>query len=372
MMEIKKKIIFVVGTMAYGGAERVVSILANELCARNFEISIIQLYSEKCTYSINENIENFALYPYNKTGIFRILGTIKNLRSHLIKEEPDLIISFLSNINIYSVVSALRLKIPIIISERNDPNREPSRKILRIIRNISYNFVNSIVFQTRDAKNFFNKSIQKKGIIIHNPIVGEIDKPCFGKRKNQIVTVCRLSKQKNLKLLIDSFIIFHAKHKEYELLIYGDGEEREDLQKYIDRQNIKDNIFFMGFRKDVHKQIKDCSMFVLTSDYEGIPNALLEAMALGIPCISTDCPVGGPREFIQSGVNGLLIPVNNRHKLVEAMEYICNNPLKAKNFGLEASKITKILSADKIVSKWIETINNTLNESRTKNITQPN
>lgn len=346
----KYKIMFTVGTMGSGGAERVVSVLANKFKKYGHEVLITQLYNHKCDYALRNGIKLNCVASVNDTS--RSIKIIQKLRKYIKAEKPDVIISFLANINIYTILSSRGLGIPVIASERNDPNREPAKKYLKILRTLCYLFVDGLVFQTKEAREYFSKRLQKKSRIIFNPLVEGLPERCKGSRNQNIVTVCRLGRQKNLKLLIDAFELFNKRHDGYQLIIYGKGEQRKELKNYIAELRATERIFLPGFVADVHDRIKDSCMFILSSDYEGMPNALLEAMAIGIPCISTDCPIGGPRELIKQYKNGILIPVGNLNKLVSAMEYIVMNQDQAIYMGKKATDIAEILSADKIVKEW--------------------
>jgi GalNAc-alpha-(1->4)-GalNAc-alpha-(1->3)-diNAcBac-PP-undecaprenol alpha-1,4-N-acetyl-D-galactosaminyltransferase len=348
------KIMFTIGTMGDGGAERVVSVLANQFKINGHDVLITQLYNNKSDYELRDGIKLINIAPMNNN--LRSVMIIKKLREKIKFEKPDIIISFLSNINIYTILASRGLKIPVIISERNDPHKEPSKIYLKVLRALLYNFADGLVFQTKGAQEYFSKNLQEKSRIIFNPLVDGLPELYNGKRSRNIVTVCRLSRQKNLKLLIDAFEIFYKKNQGFKLIIYGEGEQRKELENYIKKLKAADRILLPGFVTDVHVRIRESSMFILSSDYEGLPNALLEAMAMGMPSISTDCPIGGPREFIKTKKNGILVPVSGINELVDAMEYIIYDIERSNNMGKEASKIRSTLSADKIVSSWLKLI----------------
>lgn len=354
----KNKILFTIDVMGNGGAERVISVLANEFVKHGYDVQITQLYGNKCDYALNKNIILNSVSP--SSSRFRKLNTLIKLRNHIKSQNPDVIISFLANINVYTIIAAVGLKKSIIASERNDPSKEPSKIYLHLLRNICYYFVKGIVFQTKQAQDYFNNKIKNKSVIIYNPILEDLPESSMINRNRKISTVCRLSKQKNIKLLIDAFEIFINKHEGYKLYIYGEGELRYELERYIQNKNLQNDIFLPGFFNDVHEKIKNSCMFILSSDYEGMPNALIEAMAIGIPCISTDCPVGGPRELITNYENGILTEVNNVSKLVNAMEYIVMDSDRANKMGNQGALIKNSLSNDKIFRQWEQMIWNVM------------
>ena len=242
-------------------------------------------------------------------------------------------------------------KIPLVVSERNDPSIDPASNVKRLLRNVLYCRPNWFVFQTPDAKRYFSKKIQDRSNIVLNPLSGSIPDCWLGEREKRIVSVGRLNNQKNFPLLIEAFLLFHKKHPDYILEIYGDGMLEDKLKSYISDCQLEEFVFLKGFIKDVHDRIKKAAMFVMSSDFEGLPNALIEAMALGLPSISTDCPCGGPRMLIKDGVNGRLVSVNNVNELCDAMLF-CAEEEHAEKLSIESRKIRDIVSREKIVSEW--------------------
>jgi glycosyltransferase involved in cell wall biosynthesis len=358
----KYKIMFTIDTMGNGGAERVVSVLANQLVKEGHQIIITQLYSHECDYKLSDQIVLNCIAPANTSGSFRSAKTISNLRRYIKTEKPDIIISFLANINIYTILASLGLGIPVIASERNDPGREPSKKYLKILRSLCYLFVDGIVFQTKDAQAYFNSRVQAKSCIIHNPLAEGLPVPSDKDRNNQIVSVCRLTGQKNLKMLIDAFEMLNKEHSGYTLVIYGEGEQRSGLENYIKELNAMDRISLPGYVTDVHEKIRDSRMFVLSSDYEGMPNALMEAMAMGIPCISTDCPIGGPAFLIRNNINGILIPVSDTVNLYKAMCEIIEDKDLASRLSKNAREINKLANVLNVSKSWTAYMESTMSK----------
>ena len=225
---------------------------------------------------------------------------------------------------------------------------------MKVIRDLLYGCAkcNAVVFQTEGAKSYFNNKIQSKGSIILNPIRKNLPEHSKEKDSRRIVSVGRLNSQKNYTLLLEAFALFCQKYNDYKLEIYGKGEQEETLKKLAKTLGIEDRVIFEGFRNDVHEKIADATMFVMSSDYEGLSNALLEAMAMGLPCISTDSPPGGARMVIKNGQNGLLVPVGNKEKLMEAMDSIAANAEMAEKMGRNAAEMRDLLSEERICSQW--------------------
>jgi glycosyltransferase involved in cell wall biosynthesis len=209
-----------------------------------------------------------------------------------------------------------------------------------------------VVFQTDDAQRCYKDEIQKKSVIISNPIKENLPEPFSGERDNRIVAFSRLNQQKNIPMMLRVFKEFHKKNDKYVLEIFGRGECEEELKQYAKEIGISDHVVFKGFEKDIHHKIRSAAMFISTSDYEGISNSMLEALALGLPCICTDCPAGGARMAIRSGHNGFLIPVRDEEAMVKSMEYIVNNPVEIEKVSKRAAEIRNELSIDKICNRW--------------------
>lgn len=355
-------IVFCLGSMGKGGAERVVSNLSNYLAEKGNNISIITTVLGNCEYEIDKSIKLYSLDEKNKSKNF-ITKNIKRLRNlkMLIKEiSPDVIVSFLPEPSYRVLILRKFLKIPTIVSVRNDPKIEYKSKISKIFMKFTYPMADGFVFQTEDAKEYFNKRIQKKSTIIPNPISKEfIEKDDFYyvSNSNKLINVGRLEEQKNQKLLLMAFKELSVQYPKLELYIYGEGSLRKEMENFIKDNNLTNKVFLPGEVNDIKNKLKEAKMFILTSNYEGMPNTLMEAMALGIPCISTDCPCGGPKFLIQNEENGILVPVNDQEALKKAIQELLNNKEKCEYIAQKANGICEKLNPDKINSTWEEFIN---------------
>lgn len=293
-----KTIMIVTRNMLAGGAERVIAQLANYFVSKNYNCYLVTLYKDEVFYSINTNVKICQISSGSKSRLFDKLNRYMQLRK------------------------------------------------------IVYPFAEGIVFQTQKAQSFFPNKIKDKSIVITNPIdINRIPFQCKKERKKRIVAAGRLELQKNFMLLIDAFNDFQKENEEYSLVIYGEGTLRKQLQTKIDELGLQKKIFLPGKEEKLLEIINDSAMFVLSSDYEGLPNVLIEAMCMGMPVIATDCPSGGPRELINNNINGILVPVNNKKKLVEAMIRLTDNDL-AKKMGDNAYNIRKIYEKQDVFEKW--------------------
>lgn len=356
-----KTVMFVIEMLSSGGAERVTSVLANEFCIAGYNVHLVTYIKKENEYILDEKICRYNIeIDKSKTRLKGIKEKYFGLRKIINKVKPDTIISLATPKTITMLTMASKgQKCDIILSERNDPNSYPSSNILKKIRYFCYKNADGVIFQTEDAKNYFSKSIQKKSKVIPNPIKENLpEAPLDKKREKIIVNYCRLEKQKNLYLLIDAFILISNDLPEYKLIIYGDGPLKNELEKYIDTNNMQQRIFIFKFQQDIHNKIKNASLFVSSSNYEGISNSMLEALAIGIPTVCTDCPVGGARMMIKSEQNGILVPVNDVNMLSESMKEVIMNERLANKLSYNSRKIKEELNGMNISREWIEFIEN--------------
>ena len=354
-----KKIVFVIGIMGNGGAERVIAALSNYLSRKKYEISIITIYGNRQDYQLDSAIKHYPIICKSKSKLYRPIERILEVRKLIKKISPKCVISFLTDVNIHVLFAMCGMKCPLILSERNDPNNDPSEKWQRMLRDKIYSWCDAIVFQTKDAAAYFDHklSVNISREIIPNPITPNLPYYVFENNRYRLITACRLTKQKNLPLMIDAFSEILARGYNCTLDIYGDGPLKCSLQKYIKDKHLAKNVRLCGFSKKIHEEMLNSKAFIISSDYEGISNSMLEALAIGVPVIATDCPIGGARDSIRNGVNGLLVPVGDKNALITAMEQILNEPRLCEELSRESVKIRKRLSIECIAEKWIDIIN---------------
>ena len=338
------KLVFITPGMTFGGAERVISILANIWCDMGHEVSIFITATDRPpVYKLNDkiNVEHYSNFNENGVSHFKLISSI---RSFVNKEKPDCVISFINDVCAYTIIALMGKNIPIIYSERNDPNKTNQRKVDKIFRKIVEFGATYIVFQTEGAKQCYSKKVQRKSSIILNPV--ELNRIPNRKKEDidysEIVKVARLEPQKNQELLIDAFNLVSKKHQDAVLKIYGEGSLKNKLQNIIDELGLKDKVLLMGAKQDVLEWIKGSYCFVLTSDFEGLPNSLIEAMCMGIPCISTD--------------RGLIVPCGDKERLAEAINMYLEQRHIAMQYGEEAYKLRDEIESHTVAKEWINLI----------------
>lgn len=345
------EVCFVMPNMSGGGAQRVISVISNYFCMNGIRTTILLTNQCVLEYDINENILIDDVCAKNKYHWTKMISHIR----HRMKENPnEAYVSFLDNQNMFTVIAAMGLKNRVIISQRNDPNKAYKSSILRLIQKFIYILADRTVFQTTEARDYYPRLARKHSTIIMNPLMGSLPQRYDGKRSNRIVTVCRLNKQKNLWMAIDAFEIFATKHPDYVFEIYGKGELEEELKCYVAEKHLSDRILFKGFCNNVHEQIRDAKALIISSDFEGLSNSMIESIAIGVPTISTDCPIGGARMVIEDGVNGYMVPVGDSIVMADRMDLIVSNDELAAQLSCNGEKLKETLKPEKICEEWMK------------------
>lgn len=386
------RIAFLISGLHEGGAERVVTVLANEMKHRGNDVRILVTWTDRCVYQLDPDIPIIPIYKdfpsedsYRNNKRYHIQKKLntsywkikyhdiekisnrleywkalvrnkekaKILAAYLDDHRIDVLYSFMYDSNIIAGLAKQYTKAKIIVSQRifhdySDLSVPKNRLI-----NDSYSKANIVVFQTKEQKETFIQKVKDKGVVVYNPIKYDLPTPYSKKRKSVIVNYCRLTEQKNLPLLIKAFFRISQEFEDYSLEIFGNGDQRGKLTSIIRSLGLEHKAFIYPFVSNIHQRIIDYSMFVMTSDYEGMPNSLLEAMAIGLPVISTDCLGGGARAVIEDGVNGQLVPCNDEETLYNAMKKYIENPAFATKCGNKASEIREELSVEKITDQWL-------------------
>jgi glycosyltransferase involved in cell wall biosynthesis len=249
-------------------------------------------------------------------------------------------------------INSPAMKTKMIISERNDPRHDHISIKSKILRKLLYHRADFFVFQTKQEQQYYSKSIQKRSVIIHNMLKEDLPYRSQINAKKEIVAVGRFLPQKNYPMLLSAVKMVFEKHPQYILKIYGKGPLEKELKMKVTELGINDHVFFEGFHLDVHECMKDADIFVMSSDFEGLPNALMEAMAMGFPVVTTNCPAGGPEELITDGVNGMLVPVGDSQAMAEKINYLIENKEIKEEMGRKAVGIRETHTSEHICAAW--------------------
>ncbi len=338
-----KKVAFLVSRLGSGGAERVISVLATYF-AKKYKVTLF-VFSDDSKYAIDDKIEIIKLDSV-KSKFKKVINRCNQIHEYMKKNSITTIITFELY---YALVLSKYKDIKTITSCRNYPKLEFKSPIGRLIQYVTFMRVSHVVFQTNEQKILFKRI--KNYSIIPNPINDEVFKIQRKAAEKKIVAVSRIEKQKNLKLLIDAMIDFHSEY-DYTLEIYGEGQLLQSYIDYVEEKEASDYIFFKGFCADVLTQISNAAAFVLTSNFEGMPNSLLEAMSIGIYSIATDSYGGGARALLRDNFNGKLIPMNDKEALVEALKMLENNSELVKQMEINAIHDRDKYASDAIGAQW--------------------
>lgn len=390
-----QKVSFFIDSMGGGGAERVISVLANELSNRGYSVDIVMWMNRAVVYNLVDDVSvfyademqvtslygkavrkifslwsrirkrfyvpllrklNYMDYPkWNETSFYFYAKYALPYREYLKINKDCTAFGFLIRSNIALLQAAKGTGVRTVFCERNNPVRPDMPANIMKIRDRIYPRCHAAVFQTEEERAYYTK-LKCDTAVIPNPIKENLPERFMGQRKHEIVNFCRLNKQKNIPLLIDAFELLQREYPDYKLRIYGRGEEKDNLISYIKEKELESSVFLEDFASDIHERIVDAAMFTFTSDYEGLSNSMIEAMAIGLPCVCTDCAGGGARMMIQDHVNGILVPVGDAQAVYKGMKEIIENKELAEGLSKEASKVREQLSIKKIVDQWEEII----------------
>lgn len=351
------KLFLYIDSMQRGGAQRVMSNIAEYAANEGDEVLLVNDIvpdPEAAEYEIDERVERYFLDEGNDGRYKKNPYRIRRMRALIRERRPDVILSFLGPPNIRMLAASVGLKVRKIVSVRNDPEREYGTGLNRIAARLAFRFADGAVFQTDAASAYFPKSVRKRSRVIVNP-VGErfYDVPA-SERGLDIAVVGRLVPQKDPLLAVRAFALAAGEFSESRLIFYGDGELKDEIVKLAESLGLSGRVIVEGGVSDVEDRLAKASVYMLTSVYEGMPNALLEAMAVGVPAIASNCPCGGPGEIIQNDLQGILVPCGDTEAFASAIKKLLGDPeLRASMRNAERARAGDFRSGV-IMRKWRE------------------
>ena len=346
------KLLFVNSSLTDGGSEKAMALVAQAMAARGHEVVMALAREKPRTYPLNGSIK-IVQFQYGKSGKARkAMSRLRQLRTLIRSHDFDYVVCYMWDLNIATLVASLGLRRRIIVSERSFPGASARSRLSRLVESLAYRLAYRIVYQTPDAQAFCPRGLLSRSVIVPNMIEIAALKPYIGTRSRRMVSIGRLGPQKNFPLLMRSFARFLDMHPGWSLEIYGKGATEGHLRALADRLRIAESVVFAGYVDDLHDQIRDAGMFVLASDYEGISNAMAESMALGLPVISTDCPVGGAALLIKDGESGRLVPVRDETALTQAMSEIASDENLSGQISRGARISAERFSPDRLALTW--------------------
>lgn len=351
----------VISDLGPGGAQRVLTSLAGAWSARANDVHLLPLHGgpDQDFYAVapTVHVQHMAL-PVGRTGaigkLWRNVGRVCALRRALRALQPDVIVSFIDQSNVVTLLAAAGTKMPVIVSERTDPRQSQSGRMWSLLSRLTYPLARSLVVQTSEIAAYYGSWRLRSVATIPNPVYPP-PAPDGAERSDlrtpYVLAVGRLSHEKGIDLLLAAFTDVASRFPDWSLVIVGSGPERQRLEAQALELGISGRCDFLGEVREVATVMKDASLFVLPSRTEGFPNSLCEAMACGITSVATDCP-SGPRHIVSDGVDGVLVPTENAQALAQAMSALMADPTTRRRLGDAARTITERFSVSRVLALW--------------------
>ncbi len=361
------RLTLVIHSLGCGGAERVMSVMANHWAARNREVTLITFDdgSQAPFYTLDRRVRRVALGLAGASrGLAAAIGAnfkrMSVLRRALVESRPDAVISFLSRTNVVTLLATAGMSAPVIVSERIDPAAESQGLAWDSLRRLTYPHADKVVAQSERALAFFPQRVRERGLVVPNmvaaPPLEEDDTADFEMPARPLLaSIGRLTRQKGFDVLLDSFARIKDRHPQWKLLILGEGEDRAQLEALCQRLGLKQSVLMPGRVKNPTSLLRRADIFVMSSRWEGFPNALCEAMACGLPVVSTDCP-SGPREIIRHGIDGLLVPAEDPAAMARALDRLMSSANERIGLAARAADVVERFSVERVMKMWDEAI----------------
>ena len=350
--------------------------MANYWAENGWGITLITLDSvDSDFYKLHPDVKRVALGLMGGssnplTAIRNNINRIIKLRNEIMSSTPDAVISFMDRMNVLTLLATRGLTLKVIVSERTNPAYHDIGRPWKLLRSITYPWANVVVAQTDQVRQWLMKVVKRSDVVvIPNPIHYENEEvgsklslaDIGGRNENKrtVIAMGKLGVQKGFDMLIRAFAEIARSNPEWKLIIFGEGKERDALLQLADKLGIAESVYLPGTVKNPMAFLRQADLFIMSSRCEGFPNALLEAMACGLPVISTDCP-SGPREIIRDGVDGILVPPENIDALAEAMDRLMSDENERKRLAARAPEVLERFGLEKVMGMWEETINEIL------------
>ena len=337
-------------TLHAGGSERVMSLLANTFAQKGYEVEIVCINKHLVFYPIDEKVK--VWFAEDEVKSPSILKKVLWLRNHIKNDRPDVVIAFMLEVYCVTLASLIGVSVPVISSERIDPHFFGRAKGL--LRWLLLRRTTHLVVQTVRIKDFYSAKLQSRTTIIPNPVTDKVFSLTPTLKQKRIIAVGRLAYQKNYPMMFRAFAKVHHDFPDWQLVVYGNGPQKDEIRGVIERLGMEGHIILAGKSDHVVEEMNKSSLFVMSSDYEGMSNALLDAVCVGLPVISTD--VSGARDLITEGVNGYIVPVGNERALTLALSSMLSSPEKMDEMGRQSKALAPRFREEQIVGQWEELI----------------
>lgn len=350
------KIVFVNPSLKFGGSERVIALLANHFFSLGHVVTIVTTdREEESFFYLEPGIKRIGILkslpksPF--LSLYRKMMALKFLRKTILGEKPDIVYSFQEVNSIYTMISLIGVNLYTVIAVRNHPAYKKLSFFQSLLRKLFYKKANEIVVQTKAIEEWFKEHLDIQSTVIANPVNKENKKRDNSEVK--VIYACgRLVPQKGFSDLIRIFHELHN-HKDWKLKILGDGKQKEFLSKQISDLDLEGTVILEGAVDAPLEYYKEGGVFAFTSEFEGFPNSLCEAMASGMAVVSYDCP-SGPSDLIVDGKNGFLVPQGDEGTFKEKLKLLISDEALRMKLGKEAKKIRETLAIEKIAQQWLD------------------
>jgi glycosyltransferase involved in cell wall biosynthesis len=356
------RIVFAIPHFAQGGAERVASILCNAWAQQGHTVTAVTFEApgDKQLYALGQNVNLYQISAINRSSNIasRLLTNarrLNRLRAIFRSSSPHVIVAFTTEMNVIALLSAYGLGIPVVVSERNQPDRPGLGPARRAARRLTYPMAAAIVMQTRKIAEWAEHKFEVPVHVIPNPVHlgGAVRRGRGAAGDKQIVAAGRLVKQKGFDLLVASFAEVAPKYPDWKLLICGEGPERGRLETLVRNVSLSDRVLMPGICNNMDKVLANATFFVLPSRFEGYSNVTLEALAAGCPVVATDCP-GANAEILHGQRYGLLVPTEDKGALAEALDRMMSDVALRGRYAATAAQAVQHLDVDVIASRWLK------------------
>jgi glycosyltransferase involved in cell wall biosynthesis len=355
------KIVLFISAMQDGGAESVAATLVNAWVERGDTVTLVATYSGRstCNYPVSDRVKFVYLADLVKRsgrGPLAFVERMRALRALMRDSKADVIVSFLTNVNVATILASRGLSIPIIVSEHTNPLADRRSLVWRMLCRFVYPKANLLTLLTDDVVAPYRKSVPglKDIAVMPNPLpddlfLQQLQQPTARKR---VITLGRLNKTKQFDLLIRAFSLLADEFPDWDLWIWGEGPERAALEAQVGQLHMDERIFLPGRTLTPWNELAKGQVFAMSSSHEGLPMALMEGMALGLPVVSFDCP-SGPRELTRNGEDGLLIPPGDANSMAAALRrLISDDPLRAELGRKAAISVRERYSLKAVLQIW--------------------
>lgn len=357
-----RKILILIACLQAGGAERVASILANYWSSKGDDVTIVLFESKenKPFYKVSDDVEivNLDLLGWSKSWLRAISNNVRRLwivRKEIIKQKPDVVLSMITETNILSVLSTIGLSISLILADHSDPRVFPENKLWHILRGALYPLADSVVLLDRYFLSLYNERIKKKCLVIPNPVNSceplEAEAYSLDDGRSYIIAVGRLIPEKRFDVLLNAFSLVHNKYPNLALIILGEGGERQSLEALRATLGMENSVFMEGLVSNPNHYLRGAELSVLTSDSEGFPMVLCEAMACGLPVVSTEYHIGA-RDLVKDNENGFVVAKGDVQAVAEKIIFFIENEKARIEAGISAKDSVERYTIESLDKQW--------------------